>query len=144
MSYLYIFWAKKYFDIWNQHRQICQTAKFREKLKMSKFGTKNALFEVFLLSGYYFKIVHELQSCKGRRRPFTLAPNCHFHQPQRYLEISLEITAESSPLHVGNSYTLTRNLPIASGQPLSYISPYLKSAPSNMSNFKILRKNQYT
>ena len=40
---------KDYCHIWNQHPQICQTAKFLEKMKMSKFGTKNALFGIFWL-----------------------------------------------------------------------------------------------
>ena len=44
------FWAgilKNYCHIWNQHPQICQLAKFREKTKMPKFGTKNVLFVIF-------------------------------------------------------------------------------------------------
>ena len=55
MSYLSIFdqkcliWVllgkdlkKCYCRIWNQHLQICLYAKFHEKTKMPKFGTKNA------------------------------------------------------------------------------------------------------
>ena len=41
------FWArilKIYCHIWNQHPRTCLIAKFREKMKMPKFGTKNALF----------------------------------------------------------------------------------------------------
>ena len=30
-----------------QHPRICQTAKFRAKLKVFNFGTKNALFRCF-------------------------------------------------------------------------------------------------
>ena len=35
---------KNYCHIWNQHPRICLIAKFREIAKLSKFGTKNALF----------------------------------------------------------------------------------------------------
>ena len=38
---------KNYCHIWNQHPQICIFAKFCEKTKMPKFGTKNALFGFF-------------------------------------------------------------------------------------------------
>ena len=38
---------KNYCHIWNQHPQVCLTAKFCEKTKMPKFGTKNALFGYF-------------------------------------------------------------------------------------------------
>ena len=44
------FWAtilKNYCHIWNRHPQICEFAKFCKKTMMSKFGTKNALFETF-------------------------------------------------------------------------------------------------
>ena len=38
---------KKYCHIWNQHPRICLNAKFREKTKMPKFGSKSALFGYF-------------------------------------------------------------------------------------------------
>ena len=44
------FWAvnwKQYCHIWNQHPQISLIAKFREKTKKRKSGTKNALFGYF-------------------------------------------------------------------------------------------------
>ena len=44
------FWAripKTYCDIWNQHLRICLNAKFCEKMKMPKFGSKYALFGYF-------------------------------------------------------------------------------------------------
>ena len=49
MPYLGIFWVRilKNCHIPNQHPQICQTVKFPEKVKMPKFGTKNALLEYF-------------------------------------------------------------------------------------------------
>ena len=50
MPYLGIFkqeFKKNYCQIWNQHPQICLFAKFHEKTKMPKFGTKNAWFVCF-------------------------------------------------------------------------------------------------
>ena len=38
---------KSYCHIWDEHPQICLTAKFFEKTKMPKFGTINALVEYF-------------------------------------------------------------------------------------------------
>ena len=38
---------KNYCHIWNQHHQICLNAKFREKIKMPKLGSKNGLFGYF-------------------------------------------------------------------------------------------------
>ena len=39
--------SKNYCRIWNQHPRIRQTAKFCEKMKMPKFGTKNDWLEYF-------------------------------------------------------------------------------------------------
>ena len=38
---------KNYCHIWNQHPWICLIAKFHEKIKIPKIGTKNALFGYF-------------------------------------------------------------------------------------------------
>ena len=54
------FWAriiKNYCYIWNQHPQICQIAKVREKMKMPKFGTKNVLF-VYFWAGIWKQYCH--------------------------------------------------------------------------------------
>ena len=51
MPYLGIFGQelkkKNYCHIWNQHPQICLFAKFHEKTKMPKFGTKKVWFMYF-------------------------------------------------------------------------------------------------
>ena len=50
MPYLGIFGLevlKNYCQIWNQHPWIYLTAKFCEKIKMSKFGTTNAYLGIF-------------------------------------------------------------------------------------------------
>ena len=38
---------EKLLSYWNQHPRICLSSKSREKIKMHKFGTKNALFRYF-------------------------------------------------------------------------------------------------
>ena len=51
MFYLNIFgqeFQKSFRHFWNQHPQICLIAKFCEKPKITKFGTKNALFGYFM------------------------------------------------------------------------------------------------
>ena len=60
-----LFFSKNYCHIWNQHLWICLNAEFREKMKMSKFGTKNALFRYFwarifnpLMPGGNKKVTH--------------------------------------------------------------------------------------
>ena len=44
---------KNYCHIWNQSLQICLISKFREEIKMHKFGTKNAIF------GYLWPKMHD-------------------------------------------------------------------------------------
>ena len=39
--------SKNYCHIWNQYPRIWLNGKLCEKMKMSKFGTKNALFRYF-------------------------------------------------------------------------------------------------
>ena len=48
LSYLfYCHFQKSFCHVWNQNLRICLNAKFREKMKMPKFGTKNVLFGYF-------------------------------------------------------------------------------------------------
>ena len=59
MPYLGIFSAgisNEYCHIWNQHPQIRLIAKIRKKMKMTKFGTKKALF------GYFWVRILNLKS----------------------------------------------------------------------------------
>ena len=53
---------------------------------------------------------------QGKWEGIYLTPLYHFHPLQRHLDISREISAESSPLHIASSRTRTGNLrfPIAS------------------------------
>ena len=57
----------------------------------------------FFLSGFFFKNVHEPQDSKSRETAFFLTPHYHFHPLHRHLDMSQEVTAESSPLHMGSS-----------------------------------------
>ena len=43
-GYFWVRILKNYCDIGNQHRQICEIAKFHGKIKMPKFAMKNTLF----------------------------------------------------------------------------------------------------
>ena len=73
---------------------------------------------------------HGMVEEKGKA--ISLTPHCHFHLLHRYqnLEISWVMTADSSPLHISNSWTQTGNLWFlsASCQPLSYASHSLQPA----------------
>ena len=70
MPYLRIFrqeFSKNYCHIWNQHHWICLNAKFCEKMKMPKFGNKNALFEYFwarIFKNYCLLWNHQPQICQ--------------------------------------------------------------------------------
>ena len=81
MPYLGIFgveFQKWYCHIWNQHLQICVVARFFEKTKIPKFGTKNALFGYLwarILKNYYhiwnelLRICLNAKFCKETKMP---------------------------------------------------------------------------
>ena len=60
-------------------------------------------FFFFLLSVFFFTIIHESQDCKGRGGHY-------FHPLRRHLDLSQAVTAESSALHIGSSRTRYGNL----------------------------------
>ena len=80
--------------------------KFARKLLYWSLVFSNVFF--FFRSGVFFTTIRESQDCRGRGRAFLLTPHYHFHRLHRHLYISRAITAESSPLHIGNSRTRTR------------------------------------
>ena len=47
---------------------------------------------------------------QGKGESISWNPHYHFHTLHKHLDISLVITAESSPLHIGSSRTRTGNL----------------------------------
>ena len=51
---------KNYCRIWNQHPRIFLIAKFLEKMKMFKFGTKNALFCYFSAGTWNNIVIFEI------------------------------------------------------------------------------------
>ena len=62
--------------------------------------------------------IHDSQDSRGRGEAIYLTLLYHFHLLHRHLDISREITAESSPLHIASSRTRTGNFwfPSASAQ----------------------------
>ena len=70
----------------------------------------------FFLSRFFFTTIinHRLQ---GKGEGISLTLHYHFHSLHRYLDISREITADSSPLHIGSSRTRTGNLWFGSPNP---------------------------
>ena len=62
------FWAtilKNYCDIWNKQSQICLVAKFCEKTKMAKFGSKNAPYlGIFILKLKKNIVIFEISTLK--------------------------------------------------------------------------------
>ena len=46
----------------------------------------------------------------GKGKGISLTPHHHFHPLYKHLDISRAITVESSPLHIGSSWTRTGNL----------------------------------
>ena len=98
------FWAgtwKQYYYIWDQQHQICLIAKFREKAKISKFGSKNAMNKNALmiiltknvLLGYFWAWIWKrhvviceisvlefalLQSLVQKFKSLNLTPKCLF------------------------------------------------------------------
>ena len=65
----------------------------------------------FFLSGFSFTDIHDPQDNRGRGN-LSLSSTAlyHFHLFHRHLDISQEINAESSPMHIASSRTWTRNI----------------------------------
>ena len=67
-------------------------------------------FFCFFSIGVFFHDHSRITGLQGKGEGISLTLYYHFHPLHRHLDISREITAESSPLHVGSSRTRTRNL----------------------------------
>ena len=107
---------KSYCHISNQRPQICLIAKFSAITKILKFGTKNALFRCF---GQQFRktiVIFEISALK-----FALVQM---------------LVKKWKPLNLGPIMPDLRVLG------LEFEDAYLKSAPSNLSNCNISRKNK--
>ena len=116
------FWAgiwKQYCHIWNQHPRICLISKFRGKNAL--FGTKNALF------GYF--------------RARILKNYCHiWNQHPKICRFAKFHKRKTKISKFGTKNAWFRYF--WAGTWMKTILSYLKSAPSNLPNCKILRKNK--
>ena len=56
---------------------------------------------------------------QGKGESIYLTPLYYFHSLHRHLDISRAITAESSPVHIGNSRTRTREPLVSEGKSLT-------------------------
>ena len=122
MPYLGIFCAgilNKYYHIWNQHPRICLIAKICEKMKMTKFGTKNALF------GYFW--VRILKNyCRNWNQHLRICQTVKFCEKMKMPKFWTK--------NVSFGYFGCRIL--------KKLLSYLKSAPPNLSIWKIWEKNK--
>ena len=116
MLYLSI-WAgmlKNYCDICNQHPPICLMVKFREKIRILKFGTKNALFGCFGQLFWKNIVIFE------KHRP----PICL---------IAKHDAKNKNPVTWDQKYQIC----VFCSSNLNMFLSYLKSAPSDLSNCKV-------
>ena len=126
------FWArilKNYCHIWNQHLRISVIAKFCEETKMPKFGTKNDLLGIFDQECVIWVFL-------GKN---VLKNYCHIWN--QHPQICL-----FAKFHKKNKKCLNLEPKMSDlctfRQESEAILSYLKSAPSNLSNCKISRKNK--
>ena len=84
-----------------------------EKLRTRRLFTQY-LFFFYLV---FFSQPLLTTGLQGKGEGISLTLHYHFHSLHRYLDISREITAESSPLHIGSSRTRTGNLWFGSANP---------------------------
>ena len=79
---------------------------FIKQYYFEKFQSSRS--QIFLkITWIYFSRITGLQ---GKREGISLSPHCHFHPFHRHLDINRAITAESPPLHIANSKSLTTKL----------------------------------
>ena len=76
---------------------------------------KTPFFFFFRLSVFFFFHEHSrFTAQQGKGEGIYSTPLYHFHPLHRYLDISREVTAESSHLHIASSRTRTRILQFSS------------------------------
>ena len=126
------FWArisKKLLSYWNQHHQICLFAKLHEKTKMPKFWTKNAWF------GYFWIEIWKQYSHIWNQHP-QICLTAKFwgktKTPKFWTKMAL----------FGYFWTKMFYFGIFGQEFQKNLLSYLKSAASNLSNWKILQRNQ--
>ena len=72
--------------------------------------TNFSFFYHFFFYLGFFQEQFRFTGKQGKGEDIYLAPLYHLHPLQRHLDISWEITAESSPLHIASSQTRIGNL----------------------------------
>ena len=117
---------KNYYHIWNQHPRIFLITKFREIMKMPKFRTKNAKCGTRNALFWYFRA----EICKQY---------CHVwnQSPWFYLNAKFREIRKMSKFGTKNAFIRCFWARIS-----KKLQPYLKSAPSNLSNCKIFTGNR--
>ena len=82
-------------------------------------------YQFFFSIRIFFHDHSRTTGLQGKGEGISVTPHYHFYPLHRHLDISRATTAESLPLHIASSQTLTGNLwfPSASRQPPSY-APY--------------------
>ena len=76
----------------------------------SSFGILKTIYYNFF---FYLGFIYGHPRFTGQQvkgKGISLTPLYHFHPLHRHLDISRVITAESSPLHIGRSWTQIENL----------------------------------
>ena len=73
------------------------------------FNDQFFLNRFLFLFGFSFTTIHDSQHSRGSGA-ISLTPLYHFHPIHRHLDISREVTADSSRLHIANSRNRTGNL----------------------------------
>ena len=64
---------------------------------------------IFFSIWVFFHDHSQITGLLGKGEGISLTPHYHFHPLHRRLDISWAITAEIPPLHIGSSWTWTRN-----------------------------------
>ena len=96
----------------------------------TKYLRRTLVVVVVVLCFFYLGLIHEhsqITKLQGKGEGISLTPHYHVRPPDRQLEISWEITAESSPLHIASSWTRTENLFFKRKSPTNKTNYYGKS-----------------
>ena len=126
------FWArilKSYGHIWNQHPQICLFARFHGNTKMPKFGTKNSWF------GYFWARIFE-NYCHIWNQHLQICLIANFYEERKMFKFGTKNTLFE---YFGPKMLYLDILGLKYFKKLLF---FLKPAPLNLSNCKILWNNK--
>ena len=106
-SICYYGWVMDMFSIFWQVSIPQKPAVFLEKtVNIHKKTLKHSyFFSIWVFFHKHSRII----GLQGKGEGISLTPQYHFHPLHRHLDISLPITAETSPLHIASSRTYTGN-----------------------------------